>query len=612
MTTDNTSNLNLTEADFDSIIALLKTHLQGQAEFSDYNFEGSGLSTIIRILAYTTHYTAFYANMLGTEMFLDSAELRKNVIQRAKELNYIPTSARAPMATLDVHLNSVPGSPDPTTIEKGTYFTTTVDNTTHLFSTTTAYSVPINGDSTYDATIDIYQGVYVANTFIYDDSQDRNVFEIPNQNIDTRFMTVTVKDVPSGSTFDTYTLYDNINGLSGESKVFFIEENENGLFQLYFGENIIGRKPQNGAEITITYLVTNGDDANSATSFSASATIGGASSFTITTSASASGGSEVEDTNSIKLLAPRSYQSQNRVVTANDYSTIILREYPNIQSVSVWGGETNVPPAYGKVFIAINPIDGVVFSQTYKTAIETNLKSNYGVVAMRPEIVDPDYIYTTVHTTVVYDANSATVTSGEIQQSVETAVTTFFTDTLGSFDTKLRFSKLIATIDNASTFIKSNQTELHLKKKFVPVIGSASDYTVAFSNSITPNQISTTKFKVGTTEVYIDDIPDGTGPYTTGTLRLYKLVSDVKVTVNASQGTVNYVTGDIVISSLTVASTEDASEPNKIVISANPVTSLTSGSADISEVDFNISSNNREQVIIADSPLIVTTIVAEN
>ena len=608
MVTNNTSNLNLTEADFDSIIELLKTHLQGQAEFTDYNFEGSGLSMILRILAYTTHYSAFYANMLGTEMFLDSAELRKNVIQRAKEINYTPTSTQAPMATLDVVLNTVPSSPDPATINKGTYFSTTVDGTTHLFTTTTAYSVPAV-DGVYPTTIDIYQGVYVTNTFAYDSTQDRNVFEIPNQNIDTRFMSVQVKDTPLSVDFETYTLYDNINELDGTSLVYFLEENDRGFFQLYFGEGIIGKQPQNGAQIILTYLVTNGEDANDASSFSATSTVGDSSDFTITTSESAIGGSEIESIESIKLLAPRSYQSQNRVVTVTDYSTIIQREYPVIKSVNIWGGEDNDPPFYGKVFIAINPVDGVVFSDTYKTAIETNLKTNYGIVGIRPEIVDPDYLYITLASNVVYDGNASTLTAGEIQQLIETDVATYFDTNLGTFNNKLRFSKLVATIDDASSFIKSNQTSVSLRKKILPTIGTATDYTLQFSNAITPEEFSSTAFTIdGSTVAYLDDEPDAPSPHTTGVIRLYKLVGDVKVVINDSQGTINYLTGEVIISKLNIATLEDETNAPYLVFSANPATTQGAGSS----VDFNVSTNSREQIIIGNTPLINVTMVAEN
>ena len=554
------NKLTVSDLDFDSIKTNLKTFLQSQSEFQDYNFEGSGFAILLDLLAYNTHYLGFNANMLANEMYLDSADIRKNIISLAKMLGYTPTSAKAPTATIDILVNNASGSS--LTMAKGTTFTTSVGGVSYQFVTNAIHTLtPLNGVYRFSS-IPVYEGTLTTFKYTVNTSDPDQRFIIPSANADTSTLRVQVQNSASDTTTSTYNLATGITSLDAESRVYFLQEVEGGKFEVYFGDGIIGKSLDDGNIVILEYVVTNKTEANGASSFALSGAIETFSDVTITTVSNAQGGAEPQSKESIRFNAPLQYSAQDRAVTTGDYETKVLELYPNAQSVSAWGGEDDETPVYGVVKIAIKAASGSTLTNTTKQSIITELK-RFNVASVRPEIVDPEITSIILTSNIKYDEKSTTKTADTLKSEITTAISNYNTDTLQKFDGVFRHSKITGLIDDTDTSILSNVTSLLIRKTFTPTIGSSTRYDIYFRNGIfnphpghksgSGGVISTSGFKItgDTSNVYyLDD--DGNG-----NIRRYYFAGSVRTYVNNTQGTVNYETGQITVNSLNVSSIEN-------------------------------------------------------
>ena len=545
--------LNITELDFDNIKQNLKTYLSKQKEFTDYDFEGSGMAVLLDLLSYNTHYNALYSNMLANEMFLDSADLRNSVVSHAKQIGYTARSARAPKATLNVTVNDATSST--VTMAKGTAFTTTIDGVSYQYVTNKAVSItPTDGVYTF-SNVDVYEGTLVTNKYTVDTSDANQRFLIKNINADTSTLKVTVQTSASDSTTETYTVSTDFTSATGDSKIFFLDAVEDQQYEITFGDGVIGKALSNGNVVNIEYVVTNGDASNSATTFASASSIDGFSNITVTVVSNSFGGSPAEENSSIKFNAPKRYSSQNRAVTVDDFKSIVRSIYPNIQSIRVWGGEENDPPVYGRTYISIKAISGSNITQAVKDDITTELKK-YMVASVTPVISDPETIFLVVETDVKYDAKITSKSTDDIKQLVLATLTNYNDNTLKKFDGILRHSNLVKTIDDTDSSILSNSTKYKMYQELTPVTTKKETYTIKFNNALYhPHSghmsiVSTTGFKINgdtTNEYFLDD--DGSG-----NIRLYYIKEEIKTFSNITQGTVDYTTGEIKINDLYITS----------------------------------------------------------
>ena len=564
------NKLVVSDFDFDNIKANLKTFLQNQPEFSDYNFEGSGFAVLLDTLAYNTHYLGFNANMFVNESYLDSADIRKNVVALAKAIGYTPSSVKAPMAEVDILINNASGSS--VLMNKGTTFTTTVDGTGYNFLTNEDITItPASGVYKFSG-VNLYEGTLVTFKYTVDSADVDQKFLIKNINADTSTLKVTVQNSVSDSTLNTYTLATGLRNLDNTSKVYFLQETDNGKFEVYFGDGVIGNKLEDGNIVILEYIVTNKDEANGASSFELGSNIGGFSNVTITTKSNAQGGSEAETKESIRFNAPLQYTSQDRAVTATDYESIVKTLYPNALSVSAWGGEDDETPVYGVVKISIKAASGSTLTEATKASIVKGLIP-YNVASVRPQIVDPETTSVLLTSNVKYDKKGTSKTGDTLKTDIITAITNYNATTLQKFDGVFRFSKLTGLIDDVDTSILSNITTINMRKSFTPTIASSTKYDIYFRNAVyNPHSghvsvLSSTGFKVSGSneEMFLDDDSDGN-------VRRYYLVSGVKTYANNTQGTINYATGQVTLNSLNVASISNirGSASNDIEITVQP------------------------------------------
>jgi len=543
------------DLDFDAIKSNLKAFLQDQTQFSDYNFEGSGFSVLLDTLAYNTHYLGFNANMLTNEMYLDSADIRKNIVSLAKMLGYTPSSPKAPRASVDITLNDGTGSA--VTMDKGTTFTSVIDNVTYQFITNEDITMtPINGVYKF-SNVPLYEGTLVSFRYTVDSNDVDQRYIIPNVNADTTTLKVSVQTSANDTTLQTYSLASGLKGLNDTSKAYFLKETETGKFEVYFGDGIIGNKLADGNIVILEYIITNKEEANGASVFKTGSSIGGFTDITIVTKSNAESGAEAESKESIRFNAPLQYTAQNRAVTTTDYETLVKSIYPNAQSISAWGGEDDETPIYGVVKIAVKAPGGSSLTNTTKLDIVNKLKP-YNVASVRPEIVDPITTSVLLVVNAKFDKKSTVKTADTLRSEIESAITDYNSNTLTAFDGVFRYSKLTGLVDDVDSSILSNITTVKMRKSFTPTIASSTKYNIYFRNAIyNPHSghesvLSSTGFKVSgnDNEMFLDD--DGMG-----NVRVYYLVSGIKTVHNATQGTIDYSTGEIIINSLSIASISD-------------------------------------------------------
>src|SRR6056300_351014 len=471
--------LEISELDFENIKGSLKRFLANQNEFKDYDFEGSSMAILLDLLAYNTHYLAYNANFVANEMFMDTAQLRSSVASLAKLVGYTPNSARAPIADLKLVINDGTGST--ITIPAGTKFTSSIDGLTYTFVSIADKTVqPVDGIYTAQS-LNVYDGTYVTYNYTYDAQDIDQRFLIPSDRADTSTIKVVIQNSVSDVTQNTYTKASSITELNGTSKVFFLQEAEDGQYEIYFGDGIIGKKLNDGNIINVSYVVTNKTEANGATAFTLAGSISGFTDITVTVNSSAQGGAEPESLQSIKKNTPDFYSSQDRAVTVEDYKTKVKQLYANTQAVSAWGGENAETPFYGRVYISILPTSGSNLTESTKARIVTDLKK-YSVASVTPVIIDPEITNVLLTSTVKFDEKSTTKVADTIKSDVITTITNYNSNTLQKFDTMFRHSKLTGLIDDTDESILSNVTTVRLRKSFVPTIGSSTKYSINFAN----------------------------------------------------------------------------------------------------------------------------------
>ena len=550
------NKLVVSDLDFDNIKSNLKTFLQDQPEFSDYNFEGSGFSVLLDILAYNTHYLGFNANMLVNEVYLDSADIRKNIVSLAKMLGYTPSSVKAPAANISIVVNNATGSS--LTMDKGTTFTSTVDGTTYQFVTNQVSTItPLDGVYRFTDII-IYEGTLVTYRYTVDSSDVDQKFIIPSVNADTSTLKVTVQNSSVDTTSSVYSLATGVRSLDNTSKVYFLQETDTGKFEIYFGDGVLGKKLSDGNIVILEYVVTNKEESNGASAFTLSSTIDGFSDVSITTNSVAQGGSEAESKESIRFNAPLQYTAQDRAVTSTDYETLVRSLYPNALSISAWGGEEDETPVYGVVKISIKAASGSTLTNQTKTEIVNSLRQ-YNIASVRPVIIDPETISVILNSTVRYDSKLTTKTAATIKSDVISSLTNYNTNILQRFDGIFRYSKVTGLIDDADASIVSNITTVRVRKSFTPSFNTSTRYDIYFRNAFyNPHTghnaamggiLSSSGFIIdgNTNEMFLDD--DGSG-----NIRRYYFDGGVRVYANNTQGTVNYTTGQVTLNSLNITS----------------------------------------------------------
>lgn len=535
----NKSEISVTELDFDLIKGKLIDYFKADPTFQDYEFEGSALNIILDILSYNTHMNAVMANMAANEMFIDSAQLRSSVVSLAKAIGYTPRSKRTATAEIDIYFPYVSGFPAYITIDAGTRFVTPNGM---IFSTKEqllAYPKVdgLTGEYLIEE-VDIYEGVYNSFKYTVDNSISQN-FVVPSNDAD--ITSLKVRNI-SGNIVTEYTKNDNITLVGSTSNVFFLHERADGRFEVTFGDGIIGKKPISGSTLELSYIISkHGEEANNSSVFQKTQSIDGVSNYTISTRVVAYGAADPESIDSIRDKAPKMYKAQSRAVTTTDYENFMLAEYPWIESMSIWGGEYNEPPHYGKVFIAIKPKHTEILSNSLKESIKTNLINKYNVVTVIPEIVSPDYLYILVNTAVEYNVGITTLTANEIASLVNGSISQYFIDTTQLFNRPLYYSKLSSAIDASAVPISNSITSLKMMKRISPEIGVLETREMKFSNPIVPGSLYTSYYNLlGTSGATSKQIilDDGLG-------NLYSKNMLTGEIVFQNVGSINYETGAI-------------------------------------------------------------------
>jgi len=610
---NNKSTLNVSELNFDDIKTSLKTYLRSQTEFSDYDFDSSTLSILLDVLAYNTYHNSFYLNMVGNEMFLDSAQLRNSVVSRAKMLNYVPRSARGATAALSAVITP-DDSPTGVTVPANTQFTSTIDGIEYTFVTSGATTMSPQDNGTFTGTLNIVEGTPLQHRFTVSTANPVR-YILPNENTDTTSFTVRIQESSSNTTVSTYNIAGDLSSVNSTSKIYFVQENEDNLYEIQFGDNIFGKKPIDGNIIIVDYRVTSGNTVNGANTFSAPESLAGYSNFTITTTSSAQGGAPQETIDSIKFNAPFKFQAQDRLVTKQDYKNIILSEQGDIQSISVWGGEENIPAVYGKVFIATKPLSGAILSNQRKEAIRASLKTR-NTVSIDVEMVDATYLYINPTITVRYNPQTTSLTAGELNTIIQNSLISYESNNLGTFDQKFYLYKMIETIKDVNSSFVSVDADITIEKRFIPLT-TTNTYQLVFNQAVYhPHEghlnglVSTSSFTIdGISGQKIDD-----NGY--GILRSFTQTPAGKVYRNRNFGIIDYDTGLVTINNTLISAYDGeylsvkVKPRNKNIFASRNQILLISG-ATISTVDDN-TNNITSTVATVATAGVSTTINTEN
>lgn len=519
-----TDRLRVTELDFDQIKQNLKTYLKAQSEFTDYDFEGSGLNILLDILAYNTHYNAYYMNMVANESFLDTALLRDSVISHAKVLGYVPYSRKAPRATLNFTVATSSNTPATITIPKGfSFLSNEIDGISYNFVTLQETSVTKSNTDFSFLELPIYEGQLVTYNYTYDQSTNpKQIFSIPDSGVDTSTISLTIQSSSTNTAIETFSLATDSSNVTTTSPVFYLQENRGEKYDIYFGNNVIGKAITNGNIVSMSYLITNGSAANKANNFVATGTLtdslgNSQTNFTINPVSESSGGAERESVDEIKFSAPLQFTTQNRLVTFKDYESYIKKNYPSVDSVSVWGGEDETPPTYGRVFVALKPKQNYYLSDTEKQRIIDEVIAPKAVVAVQTIIRDPEYLYLLISPTVTYDPKKTILTTDQLKTSIRNAILSYKTTYLDKFDSKFILSKVQDAVDSTdSNSIIGSKVSVRVQKRFKPVTSQSKPYFIYFNvplrRGTISNKLSSTFFTVVDADgvdqvVQFDEIP---------------------------------------------------------------------------------------------------------
>ena len=571
------TNLNVTELDFDQIKSNLKNYLKTQSEFSSYDFEGSGLSALLDVLAYNTHYNAMTAHFALNEAFLDSAQIRGNIVTRAKLLGYIPRSVLAPRATVTITVDASAESgilPTTLTLPRGAKLTTEVDRRNFRYVVLEEQSATLDGNQHY-----VFENVIIAEgtrkklLYRVDNDIENQKYQISDDDADTTTLRVLVQANEASSSYDNYTKFESLINVDSSSRVYYLQENSNEYFEVYFGDGVTGKKPLNNNIVTLDYVFTHGPESNGANAFTMVDNIGGYSNITITTLQAASGGTEKETNESIRFNAPLTFTSQNRAVTSDDYRAIIQKEFTNINSISTWGGEDNDPPDYGSIYISIKPLVAETLTEAEKNEIKNTILKGKSVVSITPYIVDPNFTYLELDVNFKYNPNLTDRTSVELQAVVRDTISDYNFNELNKFDGVFRHSRLLRAIDNADPAIQNSNVRPYMFMNITPNTSSDNkdnnfrlEFTAPFFNSGSSTNfiISSTPFLVNGETVYFGDIPISGS--TNRQVIVYKILNGENVTVINNAGTVEVEKGVITLNNFI----PDDASPEQIRITVVP------------------------------------------
>ena len=610
--------VNFSNLDFAQIKTTLKEYLKANSNFTDYDFEGSNLSSIIDVLAYNTYITSYNANMITNEVFIDSATLRENVVSLARNIGYVPRSRKAATSSISffVDCSGVIPTPATLTLKKGPIASSegAFGGQSFIFSILEDITVPVNDGIAYFDDIIISEGTLLTSNFTYSGRNPNQKFILPNSGIDTALLSVTVKGNQQSTTFTKYTTQDSLLDVKSDSKVYFLQEIENERYEIFFGDGIFGKKLEEGNFITINYITCNGDSANGVNQFQFSGKLTytrNSQEYTVTTGISllttgvtAQGGEVIESVDSVKKFAPRIYASQNRALTANDYETLIPSKiYPETESISVFGGEELVPPQYGKVFISIKPRTGDFLPNLIKENIKMRLKK-YAVAGIVPEILDLKYLYIEVDSKVYYNSNMAP--SAEFVSTLVQENTTKYSESteLNRYGARFKYSKFLSIIDDSSEAVTSNITTVQMRRDLRVALNSFAEYQIGFGNefyikSMDGYNIKSSAFKTtdSTDDVYLSDIPNTNRE--TGSLFLFTLPdagSTNPTIIKRNVGNINYKKGIITINPINIISGKLKDGQTIVELSACPKSNDVIGLQDL-YLQLDISNSTFDTVV---------------
>jgi hypothetical protein len=574
-----------TNLDFNTLRAQIKNYLRSNSNFTDFDFEGSNFSILIDTLAYNSYINAYNTSMAVNESFIDSATLRENVVSLARNIGYVPRSIKSAVATISFSVDVSSTNSSSVKLNKGLVALGAVQGGNYTFSIPDSITVPVNsnGIASFENIL-IYEGKYVQKTFKVNNSQSNEKYILPNSNIDTSSIRVEVRNDDGIIVYNAYT---NIFDVNSESKLFLIQEIEDEKYQILFGDGVLGKKPKDQSDIVVSYIVTSGEEGNGSTNFNFSGKLtdnNGANitsnTSTITTVAKSENGDSIESIDNIKYLAPRVYASQYRAVTPNDYQGLIPFLYPNVDSVSAYGGEELDPPEYGKVYITIKPKYGEILSDVVKDSIKNDLKK-YTVAGIKQEFLDLMYLYVEFNSTVSYDSGFIS-DKLNLQSRILASIENYSKSAdINSFGGRLKYSKLISQIDGVDTGITSNITNLVMRRNMVPTYNSIATYEVCYGNKFHADlegfNIRSSAFKIDGVngDIYLTDFPNTN--QLKGTVKFFTFIDGVISYVNDNAGTVDYVRGEINLFPINIISTslserieiEVTPESNDIVAKEN-------------------------------------------
>lgn len=562
------SQLQITELDFAGIKQNLRTFLQGQEEFSDYNFEGSALSVLIDILAYNTHYNAVLAHLMSNEMFLDSAVKRSSVLSIAKTLGYIPRSMTG--ARIRANITVSGGSSPSLTLNTETVFSGSVDGLNFIFTPTEDYVADLSGGQYVFENVELIEGRRLTNTFTVTMENTSGPFIVPVDSLDINTISVYVKPTSSATSFDVYRKVDSISNLTDTSKVYWIEERADGRYNIAFGDDVFGKSLEVGNVVIVEYVAVSGPLANGVNALFGG-TIDGQDVISIDIIDPAAGGSEKESIDSIRKTAPLYNAAKNRAVTVQDYKALIQKNFDKAKSVTVWGGEENDPPIYGKVFITIDSVGDYTFTDADKDFIIEKILRPAAVMSIQHEFVDPEYLYVGVHTHVNYDPRQTNYTSSQVASIVRNEVSTYFEQELSTLEKPFFASKLNDVINGASDSIIANVTKITLQSRISPEVKKSLTKKINFLASLEPESVRSTFFRANINgivrTVYLQDFSDSDARRRSSTGKM-KLVDTTTENILETVGTVNYTTGQVILNNIVVDSF--LTNSGEIRISAEP------------------------------------------
>jgi hypothetical protein len=596
------SNLRIAELDFENIKKNLKDFLKtyknadGDVVFSDYEFEGSSLSILVDLLAYNTHYNAYIANMLVNEMFLDSAVKRESAVSIAKHLGYVPNSVRNARALITFDVVDPVGYPPTLTLDRFTVFNTTINNIAYSFVNPDPITIEARNSQYTFTDIELVEGVPLEVSYLVINPGPSEKYNIPNENVDLTTLRITVQRSFNDTTTTSYTFTDDITETTPAANVYYVEENPQGRYDVFFGDGVLGRKLQPDNIVRLQYLVGNGANCNVSGTiqqiFRTTTTPGGGlTQGQIVATRNSFGGTDKENIDSIKFNAPKYFATYNRAVTASDYKAIIQKNFPLIESIAAWGGETNNPPKYGKVIISLKPYEGYTVSNLIKQQIQDTILSTRSVMAITPEFVEPEFIYVGINALVTYDQNIAARSEGLIRGTIDSVIRNYFSVNLQKFDQDFVYSRLISAIDAADTSVLGNITRLHIQKRLRPDIETQNIYinenSIKFNNPLHRNTFRSTAFNFSNNNRVMAcrmiDVPNSS---TSDTGQVSIVNFDESETVQANIGVLSYITGELTIPNFFFNGYSDVA--NDIRLNAEPT-------------NLNIQAENNQILILDDT-----------